>query len=83
MIYITEVTPSQDKSQPGKNKTVGLNYEGPGMNHSHCESFPTLQMFFFLDPLLLQPEVSSSSDHPSTLYMVALILVFTSKLISC
>ena len=47
IVPITEVTPSQDKSQPGKNKTVGLNYEGPGMNHSHCESIPTLQMFFF------------------------------------
>ena len=35
MIHISEVTPSVDKAEPGKNKTVGLNYAGPGMNHSH------------------------------------------------
>ena len=32
MTYISDVTPSQELSDKGKNKTNGLNYAGPGMN---------------------------------------------------
>merc|ERR1719220_783192 len=52
---VVDVTPSQELSDKGKNKTNELNYAGP-------------------DPLLLQPEVSNSSDPPSTLYIAALLL---------
>ena len=73
MIYISEVTPSQELSDKGKNKTAGLNYAGPGLNQSDWELTGHNQ-FYILDPLLLQPEVSNSSDLPSALYSVALIL---------
>ena len=73
IIYISEVTPSQEVSDKGKNKTSGLNYAGPGLTGSDWELTGHNQ-FDVSDPLLLQPEVSRSSDSPSTLYIVALIL---------
>ena len=37
MIFISEVTPSHELSDKGKNKTNGLNYAGPGKNHIDWE----------------------------------------------
>ena len=74
MIFISEVTPSHELSDKGKNKTNGLNYAGPGKNHIDWELTNQQDKFNILDPLQLQPEVSNSSDSPSSHYVVTLII---------
>ena len=48
MIFISEVTPSQELSDKGKNKTNGLNYAGPGTNQNDWGLIPTSTIYFII-----------------------------------